>query len=283
MIKLYHFIVFVSAAFFPASCASGGATTAALVDSSAAASGQAAEVNSSVGIILTVAAAADLTPAFQELGALFTQQTGIGVTFSFGSTGQLTQQIEQGAPVDVFAAANQSYINELEQAGLVIPDTIALYAQGRLTIWTWADSPLTFTSLDDLTQETVKRIAIANPEHAPYGVAAREALESAGLWDIVQPKLILAENAAQTMQYAQTGNVDVALAALSLSVAAGDGGRYVLIPGELHNPLNQALAVVSSTKYEAEARQFAAFVNSEAGREIMRRYGFILPGEEPIR
>ncbi|GIL12124.1 MAG: molybdate ABC transporter substrate-binding protein [Chloroflexota bacterium] len=205
------------------------------------------------------------------------------MTFSFGSTGQLTQQIEQGAPVDVFAAANQSYINELEQAGLVIPDTIALYAQGRLTIWTRADSPLTFTSLDDLTQEAVKRIAIANPEHAPYGVAAREALESAGLWDIVQPKLILAENAAQTMQYAQTGNVDVALAALSLSVAAGDGGRYVLIPGELHNPLNQALAVVSSTKYEAEARQFAAFVNSEAGREIMCRYGFILPGEEPVR
>ncbi len=282
MIKRHRFVGLILAVFFLTSCA-GGATTAALVDSSAAASGQAAEVNSSAGVILTVAAAADLTPAFEELGALFTRQTGIGVTFSFGSTGQLTQQIEQGAPVDVFAAANQSYINELEQAGLVIPDTIALYAQGRLTIWTRADSPLTFASLDDLTQETVKRIAIANPEHAPYGVAAREALISAGLWDALQPRLILGENVAQTMQYAETGNVDVALAALSLSVAAGDGGRFVLIPGELHNPLNQALAVVSSTRHEAQARQFAVFVNSEAGREIMRRYGFILPGEEPIR
>lgn len=277
LIRRHRFVGFMLAMFFLASCANGGPTTVALVDSSASASGQVAEVT------LTVAAAADLTPAFQELGALFTQQTGIGVIFSFGSTGQLTQQIEQGAPVDVFAAANQLYIAELEQAGLIIPDTIALYAQGRLTIWTRADSPLTFASLDDLTQEKVNRIAIANPEHAPYGVAAREALISAGLWDALQPRLILGENVAQTMQYAETGNVDVALVALSLSVAAGDSGRYVLIPAGLHNPLNQALAVVGSTKHEVEARQFAAFVNGEAGREIMRRYGFILPGEEPIR
>ncbi len=240
------------------------------------------ETPASTSVTLTVAGAADLTPAFQELGRLFTAQTGIEVVFNFGSTGQLAQQIAQGAPVDVFAAANQSYIDDLEQAGLVIPDTIALYAQGRITLWTRADSPLTFATLDDLTQEGVSRIAIANPEHAPYGVAAREALETAGLWESVQPKLILGENAAQTLQYAETGNVDAAIAALSLSIAAGDAGRYVLIPGELHNPINQALAVVSSTEHEAEARQFATFVNSEAGREVMRRYGFILPGEEPI-
>jgi molybdate transport system substrate-binding protein len=141
---------------------------------------------------------------------------------------------------------------------------------------------LTFSTINDLTQEGVMRIAIANPEHAPYGVAAREALEAAGLWDTVQPKLILGENVAQTLQYAETGNVDVAIVALSLSVAAGDAGRYVLIPANLHNPLDQALAVVGSTDHEAEARQFAAFVNTEAGREVMRRYGFILPGEEPI-
>jgi molybdate transport system substrate-binding protein len=103
------------------------------------------------------------------------------------------------------------------------------------------------------------------------------------LWDALQPKLILGENAAQTLQYAETGNVDVAIAALSLSIAAGDQGRYVLIPAELHNPLDQALAVVSSTQHEAEARQFAAFVNSPAGRGVMRRYGFVLPGEEPIQ
>ncbi len=234
------------------------------------------------GVTLTVAAASDLTPAFEELGAVFTEETGIAVVFNFGSTGQLTQQIEQGAPIDVFAAANRSYIDDLEEAGLVITDTVALYAQGRITIWTRADSELTFESLDDLTQEGVNRIAIANPEHAPYGVAAREALESAGLWETLQPNLILGENIAQTLQYAETGNVDVAIVALSLSIAAGDEGRYVLIPAELHNPLNQALAVVSSTEHEVEARQFAEFVNSEAGREVMRRYGFVLPGEETV-
>jgi molybdate transport system substrate-binding protein len=231
---------------------------------------------------LTVSAAADLTPAFQELGGLFTEQTGIRVAFNFGSTGQLAQQIEQGAAVDVFAAANQSYIADLEKAGLVISDTIALYAQGRITIWTRSDSPLSFASLNDLAQAEVSRIAIANPEHAPYGVAAREALQSAGLWGSLEPKLVFGENVAQTLQFAETGNVDAAIVALSLSIAAGDDGRWVLIPAGLHNPLNQALAVASSSRHQAEARQFAAFVNSEAGRKVMRRYGFILPGEEPI-
>lgn len=255
---------------------------ALLLLSSCASAAPTVETTVSSAVTLTVAAAADLTPAFQELGILFTEQTDIQIVFNFGSTGQLTQQIEQGAPLDVFAAANRSYIDDLEQAGLVMTDTVALYAQGRLTIWTRADSPLTFESIDDLTQESVKQIAIANPEHAPYGVAAREALESAGLWETVQPKLILGENIAQTLQYAETGNVDVGMVALSLSIAAGDEGRYVLIPADLHNPLNQALAVVTSTEHEPEARQFATFVNSEAGREIMRRYGFILPGEAPL-
>lgn len=232
-------------------------------------------------VTLVVAAAANLLPAFEELGPLLTQQTGIAVTFNFGSTGQLAQQIEQGAPVDVFAAASQSYISDLQKAGLVIGDTVALYAQGRITLWTRADSPLTFDTIHDLAQNGVTRIAIANPEHAPYGIAAREALESAGLWDSLQPKLILGENIAQTLQYAETGNVDVAIVALSLSIAAGDDGRWALLPAALHNPLDQALAVVSSTRHEAEARQFAAFINSPSGREVMRRYGFVLPGEAP--
>ncbi len=233
-------------------------------------------------VTLIIAAAADLTPAFTELGVLFTQQTGIEVAFNFGSTGLLTEQIEQGAPIDLFAAANQSYIQQLDAAGLVLSDSIALYAQGRLTLWTRADNPLTFETLDDLSDSRVKRIAIANPEHAPYGVAAREALQSAGLWDALQPKLILGENAAQTFQYAETGNVDVTIAPLSLSLAAGEVGRWVLLPVEAHNPLNQALAVIKSSLHADEARQFGLFVNSAAGREVMRRYGFTLPGEAAL-
>lgn len=231
-------------------------------------------------VTLTVSAAADLIPAFTEIGALFTQETGIKVEFNFGSTGQLAQQILQGAPVDMFAAANQSFIQQLEDAGLIIPDTRAVYAVGRITLWTRRDSPLIFTSIDDLRDPRIERIAIANPEHAPYGVAAREALQSSGLWDDLQPKLIFGENIAQTLQYAESGNVDVALVALSLSIQSD--GKWVLLPEGLHNPLVQALAVIKNTPHEAEARAFALFINGEIGHPIMRRYGFVLPGEEPF-
>lgn len=230
---------------------------------------------------LTVAAAADLIPAFTEVGALFTQQTGIGVDFSFGSTGQLAQQIQQGAPIDLFAAANQSFIDQLEQAGRIIPDSRAIYAVGRLTLWTRSEGSLNLTGLADLTNPAITHIAIANPEHAPYGVAAREALQRAGLWEELQPKLVFGENVAQTLQFASSGNADVAIVALSLSVQ-GEGGRWLLLAEELHNPLIQALAVIEGTAHEAEARRFSAFVNSEEGRTILRRYGFVLPGEEPF-
>lgn len=227
---------------------------------------------------LTVSAAADLTPAFEELGVLFEQETGVGVDFNFGSTGQLAEQIAAGAPVDVFAAANVSFVDDLDEQGLILSDTKALYARGRIVVWTRADSPLTIDSLDDLTAPDVERIAIANPEHAPYGMAAREAMQSAGVWEEVQNKLVLGENIRDTLRYAETGDVDVAIVALSLSIQ-GDG-QWTLIPEELHAPIDQALAVIKATEHEPEARAFAAFVNSDEGREVMRSYGFVLPGEE---
>jgi molybdate transport system substrate-binding protein len=235
----------------------------------------------SPSVTLTVSAAADLTPAFEELGKLFENETGIKVTFNFGSTGQLTQQIEQGAPVDILAAANVRFVEELERQNLILPDTKALYAQGRITLWTRSDSPLKIERLDDLAKPEVRRIAIANPEHAPYGEAARQALQSAGIWDRVSSRLVFGENISQTLQYAETGNVDAAIVALSLSV--NSKGRWVLISDQLHQPLNQALAVIKSTRHEVEARRFANFINSPQGRPIMRKYGFILPGEEPLK
>ena len=228
-------------------------------------------------VTLTVSAASDLTPAFQEIGREFERATGHQVVFNFGSTGQLTQQIEKGAPVDVFAAANVSFIEQLEQAGLIVSSTKALYAQGRLTLWTRADSPLRVERVEDLTRPEVRKIAIANPEHAPYGVAAREALQKAGVWEAVQPKLVFGENVSQTLQYADTGNVDVAIVALSLSKTSQ--GRWILVPDDLHAPLNQALAVIKGTAHEAQARQFAQFINGPQGRPIMVKYGFSLPGE----
>lgn len=247
----------------------------------AACSGALSQSSSQQPVTLTVSAASDLTLAFEEIGALFERETGTRVVFNFGSTGQLAQQIEQGAPVDLFAAANVSFIEELEQQGLIIPETKALYARGRITLWSRADSPLRLERIEDLARPNVSRIAIANPEHAPYGIAARDALQSASIWEAVEPKLVLGENVRQTLQYAATGNVDVAIVALSLSVESE--GQWVLIREELHRPLDQALAVIKGTRHEREARQFAAFVNGPQARPIMRNYGFILPGEEPAQ
>ncbi len=230
---------------------------------------------------LTVSAAADLMPAFEEIGKLFEQETSVKVSFNFGSTGQLAQQIEQGAPVDLFAAANVSFVEGLEKKKFILSDTKALYAQGRITLWTRNDSPLRLERVEDLARPEVRRMAIANPEHAPYGIAAREALQSAGIFEQVKSRLVFGENVAQTLQYAESGNVDAAIVALSLSTQST--GRWVLIPEALHKPLNQVLAVISGTKHEQEARRFAAFINGTKGRPVMHKYGFILPGEESVK
>lgn len=231
-------------------------------------------------ITLTVSAAADLNYVFPEIGKLWEQETGHRVTFNMGSTGQLAQQIERGAPVDLFAAANKKFVEDLDKKGLVYADTKALYGVGRLTLWQPEGGPHEIKDIKDLMKPEIKRVAIANPDHAPYGVAAREALQSAGIWEAIQPKLILGENIKQTQQYAQTGNVDVAIAALSISVEKP--GKWVLVPQELHKPLEQMLAIPKSAAHVEEAKQFAAFINGAKGRPLMRKYGFILPGEEPI-
>ncbi len=234
---------------------------------------------------LTVAAAADLTPAFTEIGVLFQEQTGIPVVFNFGSTGQLAQQIERGAPIDLFYAANQSFVEDLAAKGLVDSSSMTIYAQGRITIWTRADQPLRPQEVRDLLDPAYRRIAIANPEHAPYGQAAREALQRAGIWDQIKDRLVFGENVAQTLTLADTGNVEAAIVALSLSLQGN--GHWVLIPAELHpdHPLIQMAAIVVDSRQPESARRFMEFVASPVGREIMRKYGFVLPGEivEPAR
>lgn len=216
-------------------------------------------------------------PAFEELGREFEKSTGIRVVYSFGSTGVLAKQIENGAPVDLFAAANVEFIDQLAGKGLLISDTRTLYARGRITLWMRADNALRIERLEDLARPEIQRVGIANPEHAPYGVAAREALQSAGVWEKVQPKCVFGENIRQTLQFAESGNVDVSIVALSLSLQSK--GRWILIPEELHKPLDQAMAVLKRTRREEQARRFIEFVNGAEGRPIMRKYGFVLPGE----
>ena len=229
---------------------------------------------------VTVSAASDLRFAFQELGARFREETDLPVTFNFGSTGHLAQQIQQGAPVDVFAAADTEYVEGLVAQGHIIPGSVALYGIGYLVLWTREDGTMKAERLEDLLQPGVERVSIANPAHAPYGAAAAAALRSASLWDEVQGKLVLGESVNQAFQFAQTGNVDVGIVALSLAMV-GEGGRYARIPEELHPPIHQAMGVVSSTRNEAGARAFVEFVNGPVGRPIMERYGFTLPETSP--
>jgi molybdate transport system substrate-binding protein len=221
---------------------------------------------------LTVAAASDLTAAFEEIGRDFEARDKIKPIFVFGSTGLLTRQIENGAPFDVFAAANESYIDQLQQKGLTVEGTKTIYGQGRITMWTMAESTLKLEKIEDLASPDVHRIAIANPDHAPYGLAARQALETAGIWQTVQPRLVYGDNIRQTLQFAETGNVEVAIVAVSLS--AQNKGRCVLIPEPLHKPISQAMAVIKGTQQEDAARSFTDFVTGSKGREILAKYGF---------
>jgi len=224
---------------------------------------------------LTVAAASDLAPAFEEIAHEFESSHKTKVILVFGSTGMLTRQLENGAPMDLFAAANVSYIDQLEQKGLIISDSKAIYARGRITLWTSSESTLRLEKISDLARPEVQRIAIANPDHAPYGLAARQALETAGVWNTMQHKLVYGDNIRQTLQYAETGNVEVAIVALSLSIPSN--GRWSLIPEELHKPLDQGLAIMKDTKSEDAARAFAAFVGGPQGRAILQKYGFTFP------
>jgi molybdate transport system substrate-binding protein len=228
---------------------------------------------------LRVAAAADLGPAFKELAALYQKQTGQPVSLTFGSTGLLAKQILQGAPFDVFAAANTSYIDDLVVVGACRGDSRTLYARGRLVVWGRKDGQAPEPSrLSDLADEHYRKIALANPEHAPYGKAAKEALESAGLWEAVRARLVYGENVQQAFQFAQTGNADVALVALSLAIAHPEGA-VLAVDDRLHRPLEQALAVCDRKARSKAAWSFIGKINDEEGRAIMRRYGFLLPGE----
>jgi molybdate transport system substrate-binding protein len=226
---------------------------------------------------LTVFAASDLAFAFKELVPRFEQVSGVEVTLVLGSTGNFARQIEHGAPVDVFFAADEGFVDRLVAGGVLIGDTRALYAQGRLVLATARTAGPKLTDLRQLLDERIRRVAIANPVHAPYGRAAREALTATGVWDAVQPKLVYGENIRQTLQYVQTGAVEAGIVALA--IAGVPEIEWVPIDPELHRPLNQTVAVVRRSARPELALSFIRFVNGPEGRAIMRRYGFRRPGE----
>ena len=230
-----------------------------------------------------IAAAADLKFALDEVAAKFRAETGQDVRLVFGSSGNFARQIEQGAPFQMFLSADEGFVERLVRNGLT-RDAGALYAVGRIVLFAPHGSPL---HADEglaglraaLAAGRIRRFAIANPEHAPYGRAAMQALQAEGLWDAIRPVLALGENVSQAAQFAASGAAQggIFAYALALSPEVSKLGRFALIPAERHAPLRQRMVLLKQAGATAQA--FYAFVQTRPAREIFIRYGFALPGE----
>jgi len=227
---------------------------------------------------ITAAAAADLNYALEDLAQRFTKSTGTQVKLSFGSSGNLFSQIQNGAPFDLFFSADAEYPAKLASAGLVDASSMRTYAVGHLVLW--VPNSLGFDpqklKMDLLSDAKVQHIAIANPQHAPYGRAAMAALEHFGLKDKLASKLVVGENISQAAQFVQSGNAQAGLIALSLALspAMKDEGRYWELPADSYPELRQVAVVVKSSKHEAAAQAFLNYVTSPEGRAILQQYGF---------
>ncbi len=231
-----------------------------------------------------VAAAADLNFALQDIAQSFTTSTGKSVKLTFGSSGNFRRQIAEGAPFELFMSADEQFVFALAKEGHTLDEGI-LYAIGRVVMMVPNGSPVKADSeLKDLAaglaDGRVKKFAIANPEHAPYGRAAQQALTKAGLWDKIQDKLVLGENVSQAAQFATSGSAQGGIIALSLarSPSVSKLGQYALLPAESHQPLRQRMVLLSKAGDTAKA--FYHFVQQPDARAIFRQYGFLLPGEQ---
>jgi molybdate transport system substrate-binding protein len=227
---------------------------------------------------ITVAAASNLTDAFAEVAKQFTAKTGIRVVYSFGSTADLAKQIENGGPFDVFAAADVEHIDSLGRKDLILSDTRAVYARGRLVLWVPEQGGVKIDRVEDVTNADIKSIAIAKPDLAPYGLAAVEALKALNVWSQIEPKVVYGTNVSMTKQYATSGNANLAFIPLAL-VKKGEG-QYIEIDERLHQPINQALAVVKTAAKQDQARQFVDFLLGVDGRAILGQYGYSNPSPE---
>lgn len=235
----------------------------------------------SVSQELTIAAAADLQFALFDLGARFQKGSGTKVTLLYGSSGNFAQQIQNGAPFDIFFSANLDYPKQLEASGLTEPGTFYQYAQGKLVLWAPNESKLDLAlGLKALLDPAVKKIAIANPQHAPYGKAAVAAMQQEKIYDRLKDKLVLGENISQTASFVTSGAADAGLVALSLALSPNmkEHGRYAEVPASDYPAIEQACVVLRSAKNKEAARKFLEFVKTSTAKEILRTYGFEVPG-----
>ncbi|MBI5969823.1 MAG: molybdate ABC transporter substrate-binding protein [Deltaproteobacteria bacterium] len=230
---------------------------------------------------LTIAAASDLSGALREIAFAFEAETGVKAVLSFGSTGMLARQIKEGAPFDVFLSADEGYVGDLNKGGFVMAESIRVYAYGRLAIVTSNASVMEIKdfNLMGLAQPGIKKIAIANPGHAPYGRATVEAMKKAGVWDGVKDKLVYGENVRHALQFVETGDAQAGIVAVS--IANIEGVKVYPVDEGMHKPIVQTGAVLRGSKNVAIAGRFLDYLASSKGREVLLKYGFRLPPPAP--
>lgn len=236
------------------------------------------EPASARGPTLYVAAASDLQAALPALIEAFEEQNGPSgprVVATFGASGQLAEQIRQGGTFDLFLAANEAFVRDLADSGDVDPDSVRLYARGSLVLAIYKDVAVEIDALDDLKSPEIRSIAMANPAFAPYGAAARQALEHADLWEALGPKLVTAESVRQALQFVQSGNAEVGF--VGKGIADVPEVRTVAVDPAAYEPLAQALGIVRRSPHPAEAEAFARFVGSDEGQDILGSFGFLPP------
>ena len=235
------------------------------------------------GETLTVAAASDLQFALREVADRFEKSGGSKVSLVLGSSGNFFSQIQNGAPFDLFFSADMDYPRRLEAAGLAEPGSVYSYGRGKIVLWARRDSGIDVRrGLNVLLAPGIRKIAIANPAHAPYGRAAETALRREGLWEKVAGRIVLGENISQAFQFAETGNADAGIIALSLALApaASAKGNYYVIAQSSYDPIEQAAVVLKASHHKADGLRFMAFLKSPEIAALMKQYGFDLPARD---
>jgi molybdate transport system substrate-binding protein len=237
-------------------------------------------VNVAVAGEITIAAASDLNFAFKDIVGEYEKTTGNRVKLTLGSSGNFYAQIQNGAPFDLYFSADISYPKKLEEAGLAVSGSLYPYAIGRIVLWAGNESHLDLSKgLEVLREPTVKKIAIANPKHAPYGRAAVTAMEHAQVYERVKDKLVLGENISQTAQFVESGAADVGIIALSLALAPPmqAAGHYWEIPADTYPPIEQGAMILMGGKNQEGAKAFLSFIQGAQGQAMMKHYGFLAP------
>ncbi|MFQ5427609.1 MAG: molybdate ABC transporter substrate-binding protein [Thermodesulfobacteriota bacterium] len=233
--------------------------------------------NAASGEVITVAAASSFSFALTEIAEDFSsaRSNHPAVRLVFGSSGILSRQIERGAPFDVFISANSVFMDELARSNSLRADSVRPFARGRIVLAMLASSGVDVTNPGALSGGGIKKVAIANPLHAPYGRAAVEAMKSAGVWEEVRKKLVYGESVRQTLQFVESGNVDAAI--IALSVAKREGIRAVPIDAALHGPILQTAAVLRATTHQKASEEFIQYLTGPQGMLVLEKYGYTSP------